>query len=231
MKIAIIDDSNHDIVMVERMIKTEFNIFSMEIELDIFSSFSDFQLSPKSYFAIFLDIELGEKSNGIDLKNCIPPETKTIYITNYPSYVFTAAHTSPYDFIRKDSLLSDIPPLVKKLVDSYQSEFVPLYFEKPKPLQIDPSKILYFESEGNYEICFMLTRSKPHKIRITQKELLTMLNKLPRNTFVKINKTVIINVSNVKTIHEDYVTMINNEPLPIALLNRRKTIENIEKAL
>jgi len=231
MKIAIIDDSNHDIVIVEKMIKAEFCNYSIGIELDIFSSFSDFQLSPKSYFAIFLDIELGEKSNGIDLKNCIPPETKTIYITNYPSYVFTAAHTSPYDFIRKDSLLSDIPPLVKKLVDSYQSEFVPLYFEKPKPLYIDPSKIIYFESEGNYEMCYLATRQKPYKIRITQIKLLEMLSDLPRNTFVKINKTVIINVSNVKTIHNDHVIMINNEPLPLALLNRRKTIENIEQFL
>lgn len=231
MKVAIIDDSNHDIVMVERMLKNEFNNYSIEIKIDVFSSFTDFQLSQNAYFAIFLDIELGQKENGIDLKSCIPPNTKTIYITNYPSYVFSAAHTSPYDFIRKDSLLSDIPPLVKKLVDSYQSEFTPLYFDKPKPLQIDSSKIIYFESEGNYEICFMSTRCKPHKIRITQKALLAMLNRLPRNTFVKINKTVIINVLNIKTIHEDYVTMINSEPLPIALLNRRKTIENIERVL
>ena len=227
MKIAIIDDSNHDIVMVERMIKAEFSNYSIEIELDIFSNFTDFQLSPKAYFAIFLDIELGEKVNGIDLKKCIPLETKTIYITNYPSYVFTAAHTSPFDFICKDNLLSDIPSLAKKLVDSYQSEFTPLYFEKPKPLHIDPNKIIYFESEGNYEFCFLSSRTKPQKIRITQKDLLAMLNTLPRNTFIKINKTVIINASNVKTIHDDHVIMINNEPLPLALLNRAQIKEKL----
>ena len=60
MKIAIIDDSIHDIVILEKALKTELIIYDTDIAVDIFSSFREFQSSTVPYFAIFLDIELGE---------------------------------------------------------------------------------------------------------------------------------------------------------------------------
>ena len=75
-------------------------------------------------------------------------------------------------------------------------------------------------------MCFTITHKMPHKIRITQKKLLEILSKLPENTFVKINKTLIVNISNVQAINDDDVTMINNTHLPIALLKRSK-IKNL----
>lgn len=223
IKIAIIDDSINDISKLCSYLSSYHS--QIKIVLNYFTSFDDYLKSTKDYYAIFLDIEIGSKENGIELASYIDKKTKIIYLTNYDSYVFDAAHQSPFDFIRKSYLKEEFSCLMDKLLLTYQNENYLLNFEKPK-LSIRVDDILYFESNKNYEYCYL--EHDCIKIRITQKELINKLEELPLAIFVKIHKTVIINCNKIKQITSSgTIIMKNGEILPITLRLKKEITNNV----
>lgn len=223
IKIALIDDSIDDISKLSAYVSSYHS--QIKFVLNYFTSFNDYLKGSKDYYAIFLDIEIGSKENGIELARYIDKKTKIIYLTNYDSYVFDAVHQSLFDFIRKSYLKEEFSRLMDKLLLTYQNENYLLNFEKPK-LSIRVDDILYFESNKNYEYCYL--EHGCIKIRITQKELMSKLEELPLNIFVKIHKTVIINCNKIKQITSSgTIVMKNGEILPITLRFKKEITNNV----
>lgn len=220
---AIIDDSLYDI----SNLRTKLLNFPspISITLDYFTSFYDYLKSKKDYYVVFLDIEINDKENGLNLIDLIESSIKVIYLTNYDSYVYDAAHKSPFDFIRKKYLSKDFPALMRKLLLVYQNETHLIHFTKPE-LSIAANEILYFESNKNYEYCF--TENRLIKIRITQKDLLSKLSNLPVQIFVKTHKTIIVNCNKIDQITSDgTIIMKNEDELPITIRNKKEIIKKI----
>ncbi len=226
LNFAIIDDNIQDAMYCCNVLKEELNKRSINTSIKIFTDINEYIMSNIDFYVIFLDIELGGETTGIQLFDKISKHTKIVFITNYDWYIYDAVHVIPFDFIRKSELKNEMENLISKIICSYADDYIKLDFNKPK-ISIKIKNIVYFESMRNYEIC--VTDKRKYKIRITQRELIAKINKLFHNSFTKINKTIIINCNHIEDFTHNIVLMDNGEQLFITTVNKKSILEELIK--
>ncbi len=229
MNFAIIDDSLQDLSFCYRKIFDAAKKVFPNIKIDGFLSYDEYHVSQDSYYITFLDIELNDKFNGLDLFNKISDKTKVVFITNHDHFIYDAFHLSAFDFVRKHELENYCSSLVEKIAKEYSNDNFVLPFDNPALKKIYTNDILYFESDKNYEIC--KANKTSIRFRATQKELIYSLGKMPRNPFVRINRTLIVNSDKVDRVDGIFAILTNGESLPICKQDRKSIIKKLNQNL
>ena len=207
MKVAIIDD---DIVFLKKfhdMIIPYFNKSVITLQSDIIHFKDLSQLNDFDYDIVFLDIDLKTYS-GIDIATYLKEIKKNIiiiFISSRNELVFNSLVAQPFQFIRKSNLIGDLQT-VMILLDDYllkNRKFIKINLND-QSFSINLQDIIYIES--NKHNVSIVTYENVFTFRCSLKDLLLQINS---TSFIQIQKSVVINCTNIDHIYKHDVFLKN----------------------
>ena len=165
---------------------------------------------------IFLDIEMPYLS-GLELLSGLTNPPKVIIVSAYEQYALKGYELDVVDYLLKPVSFERFMKAVNKVYDWYEKEkpdesqprsiFVKTTQKYEK---VDFADILFVEALDNY-IAIQTVRKK----LVTHSSLSSFLNNLPRDKFVQIHKSFVVNVDKVTSL-EGNLLGIDNYKLPVS---------------
>jgi two-component system, LytTR family, response regulator len=168
---------------------------------------------------VFLDIQMPGLS-GLEFiealkEKCRNEMPKVILTTGYDSFAIKGFEYGVFDYLLKPISFKRFQMSVDRLYNEQKKQRI----EEPlvkfifvevdgKKLKVNFSDVLYIEAAGNY--LFIITNTT--KITV-YKSLSSILDNLPKSTFVRIHKSFIINIENIHSIRSNEVMIKVQEVL------------------
>ena len=224
MKLALCDD-NQDFLN-----ELSSQIDSLSLELDVKRLYSNFDkllwdIDEIRYDVIFMDIDLNEKRNGMDIAEEIykkSPQTKIIFCTGSIAYSQQVhlRNTDVSGFIHK--------PVDEKLLLAYLSKIAGerdiqapklAIKNRDKTITIDYKDIYYIESESPYVMIH--TRNDGRSIKLRYK-LGEIAKKLPQS-FFQCHQSIIVNFKYVRRVDKGCVVLENDKTVDTSRALHNKT--------
>lgn len=172
---------------------------------------------------VFLDIEMPEM-NGIEMIKSIglPP---TIITTTHKEYAIDAFEYNVIDYLIKPIALPRFLKAVEKAKKTTKTDVAQgtvskefFFIKKDSILNKVPfSEILRVEALGDY-LAVHTTNNKKYVVHLTLKAI---DDKLPKEKFVRVHRSHIVNIANVGMV-EDNTIYVNNEAIPVGALYKEK---------
>jgi DNA-binding LytR/AlgR family response regulator len=236
---VLVDDEQHAIDLLK------FHIQKIDY-LQVIKTFNNpldalYFLDENTVDLVFLDIHMPEIS-GIDLIKYLRRKTAVIITSAHREYALEGFEHDVMDYLLKpvsfDRFLQAVQKAKEKIKAQNRSpattyeDFIVLKTEsKTKLLKVDLADILYIEGLQNYVSVF--TR---HQQRImTKLNMKTFEERLPKAQFIRIQKSYIVSLSQVKQVDGNQVILKDTEQkLPIGdnyrnalfTLLKEKLVEN-----
>lgn len=199
MRIAVCDDNNAALKLLNKSIKNAFSKFTDEFNVTVFSDgtvlLNEHKKEP--FDIVFLDIDMPvisgfdiAKSLRNDFSNCY-----IIFVTSHSELVYESMNFQPFNFIRKNGNIpidESILDIVSKLMQHMkQNEKIILEDYNYRKHSVLIRNIIYIESDGHYVTFYALSDGFPIRIRgsITEHE-----EKYSKYDFVRIHKKYLINL-------------------------------------
>jgi DNA-binding LytR/AlgR family response regulator len=179
---------------------------------------------------IFLDINM-PKINGIDFLKSSKLDAHIIITTAYPVYAVEAYGLDVLDYLVKPIPFERFLKACNKVKelktkkDSLKAPVIDHFFIKCEN-QIEKvfyDELLYAEAMMNYVMLY--TNTKKMMVYITIKGL---EEQLPKDRFIKVHKSFIVNIGKIKSI-EGNILNIGNEKIAISQSLRDQVINEIVK--
>ncbi|HFS67656.1 MAG TPA: response regulator transcription factor, partial [Flavobacteriia bacterium] len=190
---------------------------------------------------VFLDIEMPE-IDGFQLLQLLDYKTFDLIITTaYNQYAIQAFKANAIDYLLKpidpddliqaiekvknrqhtNSTTQNIETILNKLVktNSERQKKVPLSLNH-KIVLVEPNEILYCKSDGSYTIVF-LKNGEEHLI---SKSIKYIEELLPTNIFIRVHKSYIINLNEVKELIKQgagEIILSNDKIVPISRTHKK----------
>lgn len=162
---------------------------------------------------LFMDIKLKD-SNGINFvkknKNILK-NTKIIYITGYDEFIEDTFETEPLYVLRKPLSESKIIKAYNKALEKIkESNFYIIFKTLKETIKLKKEDLLYLESKGRI---LEIHTNKEIK-RIYAK--LSDIEKSYHNSFLRIHKSFLVNISKIKVYRYNKIILENDEELSIS---------------
>lgn len=232
LKVAIIDDEIH---CIETLAYDLRELHGDKIDI-IFTAKDSVegtkQLGKTRPDLLFLDIEM-PRLNGFDVLDLIDgTPTKVIFTTAHSEYAIRAVGLKAAAYLLKPIQPDELREALDRVYKTFSpSQNLTLKSKLPVPYTdgiqlIAHSDILYCRSNGNYTEFFLTTNEKI----VASKTLKHFGELLPRDQFVRIHKSYIVNLSHLKRylkVDGGVVSMGNNVTLPVSRINREKLLKLI----
>ncbi|MEF3078918.1 LytR/AlgR family response regulator transcription factor [Winogradskyella poriferorum] len=169
---------------------------------------------------IFLDIEM-PRINGLEFAKKISKNTMVIFTTAYKEYALESYNLDAIDYLLKPVLPARFEKAIEKafafykllksengIVEKLTQNFIFIKAER-KYYKILFEKILYIEALKDYVIIHTF-RDKV----ITAMNLKTIHSKLPKDIFIRVSKSYIVNESAIECFDNNTI-YINENEIPI----------------
>ncbi len=172
---------------------------------------------------VFLDINMPDLT-GIDFSTLIDPSVLIVFTTAYSEYALKGYELNALDYLLKPFTLSRFMQACQKANDRLEvkTEKEAFFIKDGYSLvRIDLDNLLYIEADGNYVTFF--EKNKKTTVRHTLNEL---LNKLPKNAFLKINKSCVVALNKVDKVDNQYV-VVNSTSLFLAKSYRDVLLQSL----
>ena len=172
---------------------------------------------------IFLDIKMPGKDgfsfiHDLQQKNIRPG---IVFVTAYEQYAIKAIKNNAFDYLLKPVNRKELKHCILKFIENTKEDSLHDRIEKPSEhkekiqrikvntrtgtLFINPSTILYCKADGNYT-----TICTGEKLHLCSMNLGKVEEQLPRNGFVRVGRSCIINF--------EYITMLDRKESQVTLM-------------
>ncbi|WP_024770113.1 LytR/AlgR family response regulator transcription factor [Aquimarina macrocephali] len=191
-------------------------------------------LQNQSADVLFLDINM-PKLSGLSLLKTMQKRPDVIITTAYPEYAIEGFELSVTDYLLKPFSLERFIQAVIKIrkknvtdttvVDLSEKEEIAtsVFVKSDKKLIKVPFKdIQYIEAYGNYIKIFTDT------MILTPNTLSDFFDKLPKEDFIRIHKSFVINFNELKLIEGNQLILNNTTTLPIGKSYRKLVLDKID---
>lgn len=162
---------------------------------------------------LFVDINM-PKVSGLDLIKSLTSQPKVIITTAYPQYALDGFELDVLDYLLKPISFERFLKAVNKILNRYTpASTEPQYFSfkaAKRHYRLLYDDIFYFQSYGDYVKIF--TTKSEYLFHGTLKQLETAL---PAQSFLRIHKSYLINLSKIDYIEGNQV-IINEEKIPVS---------------
>ena len=173
---------------------------------------------------LFLDIELANGENGIEMarmyREQIDQDEKLniVFISSHDSYVYSTFGVRPVDFIRKGNLEEDLERCANLIEQKKKRDEMETVIEHKVVKLTD---VIYVESKLNY-VYYMLKDGtfikRRAKLSIVEKEL-------EKYRFIRCHTSYIVNVKYITAVYKERVVLRKNIDLPISESKRVHFLE------
>ena len=177
---------------------------------------------------IFLDINLGRSSDGMTVARLLREQGKTapvIFVTSLENRAIDGYDVGAYGFIVKKTLDEKLPRILNKLWQEHFCRKTLAVNGRDFTELIHIDAILSVQSEGRTSV-IMTENGKVEDTRPIGK-----LSELLGEDFVETHKSVFVNISKIKRINSDTVTLCDNSALPLSRRNRKSVMLAVMKRL
>ncbi|MDR0918487.1 MAG: LytTR family DNA-binding domain-containing protein [Oscillospiraceae bacterium] len=219
-KLAICDD---DTVFSSKFYDTLLTFFKeQDIEVDIktFSESSEFILSDDIYDAVFLDIEMPE-TDGFGVAENLNKKSKDtliIFTSMHNNFVFKSFEYTPFSFLRKDEINSDLEPLLKRTMkELHKRSYVFSFNTSEGVVKLNTSEIYYIEVMKNTSIVHTDTQSY-----YTRKTLTLIEKELTDFNFLRSHKSFLVNCSKIYKLEKNNIILDNQKIIPLSRVYEKK---------
>lgn len=212
MKLVIIDDDLQFAKGMKRDLILGFSHFVEEVDVDIISSDFDQIKNLNQYLFYFIDIDL-QSVSGLKLASEIQAFQRkcfVVFVSARNDLIHETYDVRAYYFIRKTNYKKDLNVFYSIVRNEFKEEvFVQLNY-KNKKCKLSLNRILYLESQD-------------HKVRLVTSDQEYYDNRtlkkwyeiLPKEIFIQIHRSFIVNINHLITYQNNNLIMINNESLKI----------------
>ena len=178
-------------------------------------------LEENSVELIFSDIEM-PKINGLDFLRTLENPPVFIFITAYREFALDGFDTGATDYlvkpVRFDRFLKAVQKAkkhidLKKNSSNLQNENDKIFIKSEgKIIKILLSEILYIEAQGDY-----LNVMTTSEIYSTQMTLTSMEDSLQNKKFFRVQRSFILNLDFVRSIHGNMVELLNGKSISVSV--------------
>jgi len=178
-------------------------------------------LAKENVDLLFLDIQM-PGINGIELSKSLRKKNRVIFTTAFDKYALAGFKVEALDYLLKPFDYNEFLTAANKALEWFalqRSNKQPVVrddymFVKAdyKQVRIDYDDVLYFEGLKDYVKIWL--KSKPRPI-LTLMSLKTLEENLPSDRFMRVHRSFIISLNEIKAIERNSV-MINNQLIVIA---------------
>ncbi|MBE6780032.1 MAG: LytTR family transcriptional regulator [Ruminococcaceae bacterium] len=207
MRIAICGEEGSTAIILKQMLYMFSNYKKIGFVVDIFKNSAKLLASKQSYALIFVSFESENgKNTAWNLYNSNLKTPVIIYSENR-CHAADAFKINAYYFLQ-------IPLSQKMLFDMLEGFFVS-YFSAPllisdgfESVCINISEILYLEACNKHCIIHLVDKTVH-----CNKTMARVFAVLPKNRFIKVNRSIIINLDYISRFCSEYIILTNNEAL------------------
>lgn len=181
---------------------------------------------------IFLDIHLPEES-GLDFAKVVPPAIQIIFTTAYANYALESYELNTLDYLLKPIAEERLKKSLDKVLQYFQSrskepDSSPLkdhIFVKAdrKLYRLELDEIKYIEAMKDY----VMIHTADKKLMVAM-NIKTIFNQLPSLDFVRVNKSFVVNLKNIESVDNHWVTVAGFE-IPLGASFKENLLKRIEK--
>jgi len=213
LQVIIVDDEPRAHNIIE-------NYISRISELSLAGKFTD-ALSAREFIRnntvdlVLLDITMPEL-NGFDLLKLLNDPPLVIFTTAHPEFAFESYDFDAVDYLKKPVPFERFEKAINKAIQLIRIKRPDGLLPKDIELKINGetqriefSSILYFQSLGNY--IKVITNAKQLITQVTTSDI---ENLLPKEIFIRIHKSFIVNRMKIGSISENEI-VVNDHTLPI----------------
>lgn len=177
-------------------------------------------LAEKEFGLVFLDINMPDLS-GFDLILSEKYNIPTILTTAHRDYALDAFDHGVVDYLLKPFSFERFTQAISRSrsVGLVENVDLPEHIEMKidgDMISFPVEEIVYFQSWGNYVKLFTLENSFICSCTTREVEI-----KLPRDIFIRIHKSYVVNINYVEKFDIDYVTLSNQTYLPVGITYRK----------
>ena len=223
VKCAIVDDNSSDLKTLESCIRKCSFETSVSFDIQQFSLPSDPKIMENHFSLYILDIDMPEMT-GFELATLlfkVNPKTTVMFCTQHDQLVFESLKMNAFYFIRKSFLQEDLEAALRKFIYTYLRDYTEYVIKSSNGITVIPlSEITYFESLHNDLLIH--TNKKTYKER---KTLSQVIQEIPSDLFLRINKSQIVNTQFIRSFDGESVLLTTDEKLYIP----RRSIREIKE--
>lgn len=230
MKIALIEDEEIYSSYFKNLINQYESNNSLFIELDIFNTSITFLEKFKAnYDIIFIDIELPD-INGLELSKKIrkiDEEAIIIFITNLAQFAINGYEVNAYDYIvkpikyeRLEAILNKISTKVEKNADFFNIKTTSGY------LKIRCKDVYYISVDDH--LVYLHLKNKNYECWDSLKNI---EKTLPKDFFVRISKSKIVNIFHIASIGNKTIILSNDLELTFSPLLKNQIMDALNKVI
>lgn len=231
IRIAIVDDSREMVNIIEQVIKKGLKKYPGELEVKVYTSpFTlKYDLQENIQYDIFiLDIEMPEMS-GLELAKYIRTigrETCIIFLTSHVQYAVASYdfNIRAYQYILKNKLNQLLPTALERVIKKYRETGEQYYIIETQVrfTRVRYRDIIYIYKEGKNAV--FVTEKEKYRER---KSLERALEKLGNESFILIERGIIVNIGHIETINKNEIYMDNECVLEIS----RSRVKEVRQAV
>ncbi|MBQ9157720.1 MAG: response regulator transcription factor [Erysipelotrichaceae bacterium] len=198
---VIIDDNKKELNTIESALSTLTYGTEYSLLIDSFFSFTQLDLEEK-YNLYILDIDMPDIS-GFQMARKIYdryPDATIVFCTNHDDLVFDSFKLDAFYFVRKSFLKDDLSAALQKFVRNYVNDNS-FYLLKTRfeIIKLPYQDIAYFEVAGNDLFVHLLDGTEYSE----RKSISSILDLLPKNAFVRVDKNFLINLKHISGISDN----------------------------
>jgi len=183
---------------------------------------------------LFLDLNMPELS-GLEMLKTLSNPPKVILTTAYSEYALESYEFGVVDYLLKPIKLERFIKAVNKVVEQVnipmESEEIPAELktqsifikEDQVTYQVNMGDILFVEAYGNY-----LKIHTSDRIYVARDTMHDMVNRLPKDLFLRVHKSYIISLSKISHISGNRV-YIDKKDIPIGEMYKMMLKQKIER--
>lgn len=181
---------------------------------------------------IFLDIHLPEES-GLDFAKIVPSTIQIIFTTAYANYALESYELNTLDYLLKPIAEERLKKSLDKVVQHFQSRSKKQELNLPKDhifvkadrklYRLELHEIQYIEGMKDY----VMIHTADKKLMVAM-NIKTIFNQLPGTDFLRVNKSFVVNLNNIESVDNHWVTIAGFE-IPLGASFKDNLLKRIEK--
>ena len=220
MKIAVCDDHEIQLDLMNKYIKEWATANEVNISIDNFKNAESFLFEwedYEKYDIIFLDIEMNTMS-GIELSNIIRKQNKTVdivFATGIFKYALHGYKVGALQYLIKPIKKDD----VAECLDNTKNR-MKVRNDDSKYITIETPKKSLKLNYDTIEYCIMFSpyidiHTNSDKITL-RKKISDIENLLPKRSFIRCHRSYLVNIKYIKTVTKDNVILESGLKIPIS---------------
>lgn len=214
LKIAILEDEQHYIDMLQNMLLAWKQLHFISITINHYTNGYDLLVNAASFHLIFIDIQLSNQPDGIEIAKSLRKQGycgDLIFTTSFRDYSLEGYEVQALQYLVKpvseDKLWKCMDIVLNKLQPSYHS-----IFYRNELLKIEHASISYLASSNHYIDLYKLNCTQPISYRGTFQD---EVQKFPSD-FKQCHRSILVNMNHVASIKGKELFLTDGTQLPIS---------------